>query len=58
MYKRQDQAYVDGPAGGTDPWTLCGADEVNWRTGMMTLKDKPLEDVQANICLLYTSRCV
>ena len=43
------QAYVDGLAGGTDPWTLCGADEVNWRTGMMTLKDKPLEDVQANI---------
>ncbi|MFR4802451.1 MAG: hypothetical protein ACLT98_03410 [Eggerthellaceae bacterium] len=24
--------------------TLCGADEVNWRTGMMTLKDKPLEN--------------
>ena len=40
---------MDGLAGGTDPWTLCGADEVNWRTGMMTLKDKPLEDVQANI---------
>lgn len=48
-YAVVDQAYVDGLAGGTDPWTLCGADEVNWRTGMMTLKDKPLEDVQANI---------
>ena len=48
-YAVVDQAYVDGLAGGTDPWTLCGADEVNWRTGMMTQKDKPLEDVQANI---------
>lgn len=48
-YAVVDQAYVDGLAGGTDPWTLCGADEVNWRTGMMTLKDKPLEDVHANI---------
>ncbi len=48
-YAVVDQAYVDGLAGGTDPWTLCGADEVNWRTGMTTLKDKPLEDVQANI---------
>ena len=42
-----DQAYVDGLNSGKDAWTLCGADEVNWRTGMMTLKDKPLENVQA-----------
>ena len=48
-YAVVDQAYVDGLAGGTDPWTLCGADEVNWRTGMMTLKDKPLENVQGSI---------
>ena len=48
-YAVVDQAYVDGLAGGTDPWTLCGSDAENWRTGMMTLKDKPLEDVQANI---------
>lgn len=48
-YAVVDQAYVDGLASGIDPWTLCGADEVNWHTGMMTLKDKPLEDVQANI---------
>ncbi len=48
-YAVVDQAYVDGLASGVDPWTLCGSDEVNWHTGMMTLKDKPLEDVQANI---------
>ncbi len=48
-YAVVDQAYVDGLNAGTDPWTLCGSDSENWRTGMMTLKDKPLEDVQANI---------
>ena len=48
-YAVVDQAYVDGLNAGTDAWTLCGADEVNWRTGMMTLKDKPLENVQANM---------
>ncbi len=48
-YAVVDQAYVDGLASGTDPWTLCGSDAENWHTGMMTLKDKPLEDVQANI---------
>ena len=48
-YAVVDQAYVDGLNAGTDPWTLCGSDAENWRTGMMTLKDKPLEDVQANI---------
>ena len=48
-YAVVDQAYVDGLNAGTDAWTLCGSDEVNWRTGMMTLKDKPLENVQANM---------
>ena len=48
-YAVVDQAYVDGLNAGTDAWTLCGADEVNWRTGMMTLKDKPLENVQGSI---------
>ena len=48
-YAVVDQAYVDGLNSGKDAWTLCGADEVNWRTGMMTLKDKPLENVQGSI---------
>ncbi|WP_139651643.1 FAD-dependent oxidoreductase [Raoultibacter phocaeensis] len=48
-YAVVDQAYVDGLNAGTDAWTLCGSDEVNWRTGMMTLKDKPLENVQENM---------
>lgn len=48
-YAVVDQTYVDGLNAGTDAWTLCGADEVNWRTGMMTLKNKPLENVQQNM---------
>ena len=48
-YAVVDQAYIDGLASGTDAWTLCGSDEVNWRTGMMTLKDKPLEKVEEGI---------
>lgn len=48
-YAVVDQAYVDGLNAGTDAWTLCGSDEVNWHTGMMTLKDKPLENVQGSI---------
>lgn len=43
-YAVVDQAYVDGFEFRKDAWTLCGADEVNWRTGMMTLSDKPLEN--------------
>ncbi len=45
-YAIVDQKYVDGLASGVDAWTLCGSDEVNWRTGSMTLKGKPLENVQ------------
>lgn len=48
-YAVVDQAYVDGLNAGMDAWTLCGSDEVNWRTGAMTLKGKPLENVQADI---------
>ncbi len=48
-YAVVDQAYVDGLNSGIDPWTLCGEDDVNWRTGAMTLKGKPLENVQADI---------
>ena len=33
----------------SDVWMLCGSDEVNWRTGSMTLKDKPLENVQSDM---------
>lgn len=48
-YAVVDQAYIDGLASGTDAWTLCGADAENWRTGMMTLKDKPLEKVEEGL---------
>ncbi|MFQ9741986.1 MAG: FAD-binding protein [Slackia sp.] len=48
-YAIVDQAYVDGLNSGVDAWTLCGSDSENWRTGEMTLKDKPLENVQADI---------
>lgn len=48
-YAVVDQAYVDGLNSGVDAWTLCGADEVNWRTGSMTLKGKALENVQSDI---------
>lgn len=48
-YAIVDQKYVDGLASGVDAWTLCGSDEVNWRTGSMTLKDKPLENVQSDM---------
>lgn len=44
-----DQAFVDGLNSGKDAWTLCGEDEKNWRTGSMTLKGKPLENVQVDI---------
>lgn len=47
-YAVVDQTYVDGLNAGTDAWTLCGSDAENWRTGMMTLKGKALENVQAN----------
>ena len=48
-YAIVDQAYIDGLNSGVDAWTLCGSDSENWRTGEMTLKDKPLENVQADI---------
>lgn len=48
-YAVVDQAYVDALNAGTDAWTLCGSDETNWRTGMMTLKGKALENVQTNM---------
>lgn len=48
-YAVVDQAYVDGLNSGIDPWTLCGSDAENWYTGSMTLKDKPLENVQSDI---------
>ena len=47
-YAVVDQTYVDGLNAGTDAWTLCGSDAENWRTSMMTLKGKALENVQAN----------
>lgn len=47
-YAVVDQTYVDGLNAGTDAWTLCGSDAENWRTGMMTLKGKALENVQEN----------
>ena len=48
-YAIVDQAYVDGLNSGVDAWTLCGSDSENWRTGEMTLKDKPLENVRTDI---------
>lgn len=48
-YAIVDQKYIDGLNAGVDPWTLCGSDAVNWRTGSMTLKGKGLKDVQSNL---------
>lgn len=48
-YAVVDQAFIDGLNSGIDAWTLCGSDETNWYSGMMTLKDKPLENVQSDI---------
>ena len=49
FYAIVDQGYLDALDSGIDAWTLLGSDEENWRTGYMTIKDRPLANVMENI---------
>lgn len=48
-YAIVDQAYIDGLASGVDAWTWCGSDSENWYSGMMTLQDEPLENLEEDL---------